>query len=191
MTVEFDEDEGVLIDYGDSIYGTNPVVIALGSPLIQDIRCDTVSCDGLYGVPQVSNGVVDSVRWESVTLTPTEDGGIAIESASLGELVFEPKKEPEEENEENPTSTKNLTYDASCKEWWDALSNSGEGRIWKQISWGDELLIPEDPSQPYTYIDQGLMDDDSFTTEYKFFGVNQYIERTIEMGSENPITDWT
>ena len=166
MTVEFDEDEGVLIDYGDSIYGTNPVVIALGSPLIQDIRCDTVSCDGLYGVPQVSNGVVDSVRWESVTLTPTEDGGIAIESASLGELVFEPKKEPEEQNEDNLTSTKNLTYDASCEEWWDALSNNGNERVWRAFWMRD-----------YSVFSRGLggfPENFELDLEFKFSGEDNY-----------------
>ena len=129
MTVEFDGEKAVIIDYGNSIFGTNPSVIPLGKPLIQDIRCNTQSCTGLLGVPSVSNGVLDRVRWEAVTLTPAKDDQITLESVSLIKYTLSPKKE---ENPKESELTATLTRKSSCKAWWSILSNDGAGRIWLQ-----------------------------------------------------------
>lgn len=129
MTVEFDGEKAVIIDYGNSIFGTNPSVIPLGKPLIQDIRCNTQSCTGLLGVPSVSNGVLDRVRWEAVTLTPAKDDQITLENVSLGKYTLSPKKEDHTKDDEQVGVT--LKYDATCDEWWAALSNNGAGRTWR------------------------------------------------------------
>ena len=130
MIVEFDGEKAVIIDYGNSIFGTNPSVIPLGKPLIQDIRCNTQSCTGLLGVPSVSNGVLDRVRWEAVTLTPAKDDQITLENVSLGKYTLSPKKEDVINGGSGQVKT-TLQYDASCNEWWDALSNHGAGRTWR------------------------------------------------------------
>ncbi len=129
MTLEFDGENAIIIDYGDSIFNTNPSVIPLGKPLIQDIRCNTQSCTGLLGVPYISNEILDSVRWETVTLTPAKDDQITLENVSIGKYALDPKKE---DNPKEGGLTTTLTRKSLCKEWWSALSNDGSGRIWLQ-----------------------------------------------------------
>lgn len=138
VTLEFDGNEAVITDYGDSIFGTNPNVIPVGGALIQDIRCGTQSCSGLVGVPQISNGVLTSVKWESITIIPSEDKTITLESPSIGNQKLIPKIE-------SGQFTSNLKRTSSCKDWWAVLSDEGKGRIWLQ-SWtydDNDTRIPE------------------------------------------------
>lgn len=138
IEIEFDGDKAFVRDFGDSILGTNPKFLSIGDTFINDIRCDKSVCSGLVAVPELSNGLLKNIKWETVTISQEKNKTVKLVSTSLGEQNFNPKVE----NVNPPITT--LEFDADCKEWWNALTKAGTWRAtWvgsnSGIVWGKSI----------------------------------------------------
>jgi hypothetical protein len=121
MTVEFDGEQAVITDHGDSIFSTAPSVLPLGSALVDDISCGENSCSGQVAVPTVVNGTLTGFTRETVTVTKDGDTLVLV-SASLGEKEYTPYTPP-------AAGSGNLTQSASCQQWFEALAAVGTWRF--------------------------------------------------------------
>lgn len=156
ITLEFDGETAVIADFGNSVFGTNPMILPIGSALIEKISCNTSSCSGMVAVAQISNGFLTGINWEPTSLKK-ENNTIKLDSNSLGEQVFTPKSLL-------PTPSKpTLSYTARCDEWWNALTQVDTWRAtWVKRNiqlWG----IPTD-----------MNGNDPFDLTFKFSGDSSY-----------------
>lgn len=167
LVVEFSGDEAVISDFGNSVFGTNPLVLPIGSPYIDGIACNESSCTGQIAVPREVDGALQGITREAATMTKAGDT-IVVSSATLGEQTFVPGVPSDGDG---GVHSPVLAHDAGCAKWWHALTGAAAWRKIYSSSFAD---------------DHGWQS----VTTIRFFGDNHYeLKWLTETGSEEAKTD--
>jgi hypothetical protein len=124
LTIEFEGDQAVIADFGDSPLGTNPSVLGVGDPFIDQIECGEESCTGRIVDPVIVNGVLEQIGHDAVTIEGDE-AELSFSSPALsGTATFTPA-----DGGPGTGGGGDVQMSASCSEWWDAVTEVGTWRI--------------------------------------------------------------
>ncbi len=125
LTIEFEGDQAVIADFGDSPLGTNPSVLGIGDPFIDQIECGEESCTGRIVDPVLVGGVLEQVGHAAVTIDGDEAELVFSSPALAGTAaVFTPAS-----GGPGTGGGGDLQTSASCSQWWSAVTEVGTWRI--------------------------------------------------------------